>query len=141
MLIEIAVAGVAHYCLTAIPSPHMYDAKGMIIERRIKGHDSPEALLRALPRCVPLSQTHFRPRTHSWTGKPLPAGFREILSMGLLQKLPKFSWGQLHIAPTVLEAGSAEEAVARTLGNQELTMHELPQGGDIITLRQLERGQ
>ena len=77
----------AHYALADFPPQGMLDAKGMLVEQRFKNCSTPEELLAALPRAVPLDATAFLTKT----GKRGEYQMRREMIDGI----PKLEWNQL----------------------------------------------
>ena len=82
-LVEIFRDGVACYCLAGLPSPHMKDLKGLLVEQSFKHVKSAEGLYDSIPSIEPLAMDAFEPIP----GRP---GMWKLKAMQELEARPRF---------------------------------------------------
>ena len=116
-LVEIFRDGVACYCLANLPSPHMQDVKGLLIEQRFKHVKNAADLYEAIPRIEPLAADAFKPID----GRP---GMWKLLAMKELEDRPRFDWNQLYNLPKTQEP-ITDSAVTPDAANMEVTNLEV----------------
>ena len=91
-LVEIFRDGVACYCLAGLPSPHMKDLKGLLVEQSFKHVKSAPELYDSIPSIEPLAMDAFEPIP----GRP---GMWKLKAMQELEARPRFEWNQLYNLP------------------------------------------
>ena len=64
VLTECIMKGIAQYCYAELPPLHMYDAKGMMVERTHPGIQTPENLYEAVPSLNPAADYLLVPTHH-----------------------------------------------------------------------------
>ena len=109
VLIEFKGKGIAHYCYAELPPLHMYDAKGMMVERMHPGIQTPENLYEAVPSLKPAAENLLVPTQHE--------GHYKIVGNDELKGCVKLSWDHLDHLPKVKDHGSAKAAVAHSRAN------------------------
>ena len=101
--------------LAELPSEHVWDIKGQIIEKNYTSRvSSARELYDLIPEMKPASEQFFRPcEGRGWKTNETLEGHFKILNMDQLEALPKFPWDQFYHMPELAFHG-ARGAVERS---------------------------